>query len=136
MHHVEDAPASVIQVVIVAGQPAIEALAQRAPVRVITEVTEQRYPDEVEVAAYYVVAEGLTNAVRHAAASEVRVGVVARDTSLIVTVEDDGRGGADLRSGSGLRGLADRVAAVGGQLTLQSPAGGGDTRLEVAPRLQ
>jgi signal transduction histidine kinase len=90
-------------------------------------VTEDRFPTEVEVTAYYVIAEGLTNIARYAHATEARVDVVAVDGRLQVTVADNGRGGADPTAGSGLRGLADRLAAVGGELKVASSPGAGTT---------
>jgi signal transduction histidine kinase len=90
-------------------------------------VPEGRFPPAVEAAAYFVVAEALTNAARHAAAaSAVEIAVLVEDGSIAVTVGDDGPGGAKL-DGGGLGGLADRVAALGGRLTVTSPAGAGTT---------
>ena len=106
---------------------AVEALAERAPVPVQARVTELRMPHEVESAAYFLIAEALTNIARHAGATRVRIDAAARNGQLTVTVADDGRGGADPQGGSGLQGLADRVAAVGGTLAVESPAGGGTT---------
>jgi signal transduction histidine kinase len=83
-----------------------------------------RLPSTVESAAYFVVAEALTNAIRHAGANRIRVtGAVARAV-LTVEIHDDGAGGADPRHGTGLTGLADRVDALGGTLALSSPPGG------------
>ena len=87
--------------------------------------TGERLPENVEAAAYYVVAEALTNVARHSRASVARVRVTADDELMVVEVEDDGRGGAEGRIGTGLRGLADRVEAFGGRLTLRSPEGEG-----------
>jgi len=106
---------------------AVEALAERTPFPVTAEVTEARFATDVEVAAYYVIAEGLTNIARYADATEARVEVTAIDGRLLVTVTDNGRGGADPAKGSGLRGLADRLAAIGGELELTSPSGAGTT---------
>jgi signal transduction histidine kinase len=106
---------------------AVEALAERTPFPVTTEVTEARFAVDVEVAAYYVIAEGLTNIARYAEATEARVEVTSLDGRLLVTVTDNGRGGADPAKGSGLRGLADRLAAIGGELDLTSPSGAGTT---------
>jgi PAS domain S-box-containing protein len=108
--------------------PALEALALRAPVPVeLLAVPDRRLPEQVEAAAYYVVAEALANVHKHAGARRVVVRATADDHDLVVEVVDDGVGGAD-QHGGGLRGLADRVAALGGQLTLDSPSGSG-TRL-------
>ena len=93
----------------------------------MSRVTEQRLPPEIEAAAYFVIAEALTNATRYAAANSVRVAATIESGALIVTISDDGRGGADLASGSGLQGLADRIAAVGGTLSVESPVGAGTT---------
>jgi signal transduction histidine kinase len=103
---------------------AISALAARSPVPVGVDVTTGRLPDPVESAAYFVVAEALTNAAKHAQAAEIGVRIARHRDLLIVEVIDDGVGGADPSKGSGLRGLADRVAAVDGHLTVTSPPGG------------
>ncbi len=86
-----------------------------------------RLPEQVEVSAYYVVAEALTNAAKHAHASAAEVEVAAGEGVLHVRVHDDGCGGADLGHGSGLVGLKDRVEALGGQIWLHSPPGVGTT---------
>jgi signal transduction histidine kinase len=88
---------------------------------------EQRLPAPVESAAYFLVSEALTNAAKHSHASEVRVAAAYEDPVLVVEVEDDGIGGALAGSGSGLRGLADRVEALGGRFTISSPPGRGTT---------
>ena len=108
--------------------PALEMLAGRASLPVELSVTlEDRLPGPVEAAAYYIVAEALTNASKHARASRVQVGLSRSDGSVLVEVADDGVGGADRRRGSGVRGLGDRVEALGGKLELRSPAGSGTT---------
>jgi PAS domain S-box-containing protein len=105
---------------------AVNALAALAPVPVLIEIDlEDRLPEAIEAAAYYVVAETLTNVAKYAAASEARVHIARVDGRAEVEVADDGVGGADARGGSGLRGLADRVEALGGRLTVTSPAGAG-----------
>ncbi len=105
---------------------AVEMLAGRAPVAVeIAEIPEQRLPEPVEAAAYYLIAEALTNVAKYAHASAVRVRVAAGDATVVVEVADDGVGGADPAAGSGLRGLADRVEALGGTLAVASTAGAG-----------
>jgi PAS domain S-box-containing protein len=107
---------------------ALEALAMRTPVPVELEaLPDRRLPEQVEAAAYYVVAEALANVNKHAGARRVVVRAIEHAHHLAVAVDDDGVGGAD-EEGHGLRGLADRVEALGGRLTLESPAGGG-TRL-------
>jgi signal transduction histidine kinase len=113
---------------------AVEALAERTPIPVITNVPNQRFSADVEAAAYFVIAEGMTNAARHSGAGQVRVDVSATEEQLIVAVTDDGRGGADMGGGSGLRGLADRVAALGGELRVISPPGTGTTLTAVLPQ--
>ena len=105
--------------------PALEALAERALLQVeLVEVPGDRLPAQVEAAAYYVVSEALANAAKHSSASRVSVRVEANANATVVQVSDDGVGGAD-PEGSGLRGLADRVAALGGQLEVSSEAGRG-----------
>ncbi|WP_338892039.1 sensor histidine kinase [Rhodococcus sovatensis] len=115
--------------------PALKTLARRSPVPVslVAEIPT-RLDDSIEVAAYYVVAEALTNTAKYADASEVDISARVTDHELELTVADDGRGGADPNSGSGLIGLQDRVAAVGGSLTISSPPGTG-TVLSVRIRL-
>ncbi len=109
-------------------EPAIEALTARTPVPVRWSIElEQRLPEPVEAAAYYVVAEALTNAAKHAKASEVSVRIARADGSAHIEVADDGVGGAEAEGGSGLRGLADRVEALGGHLRLDSRIGSGTT---------
>jgi signal transduction histidine kinase len=106
--------------------PALNTLARRSAVPVELDVrTDGRLPEPVEVAAYYVVSEALTNAAKHAHATRVHVDLTARDTLVELLVRDDGVGGADAGRGSGLIGLTDRVEAVGGKLEIASPAGGG-----------
>jgi PAS domain S-box-containing protein len=109
-------------------EPAIEALAARTPVPVRWAIElEDRLPEPVEAAAYYVVAEALTNAAKHAKASEVSVRIARENGFAQIEVIDDGVGGAGSEGGSGLRGLADRVEALGGRLRLDSPIGSGTT---------
>jgi signal transduction histidine kinase len=107
-------------------RPALRALARQSPVPVALDVrVEGRLPGQVEAGAYYVVSEMLTNVAKHAQATAVHIDVEACDSTLHVVVRDDGIGGADPAGGSGLVGLADRVAALGGVLTLESPRGSG-----------
>lgn len=111
-------------------EPALHALADRSPVAVrLCVAMPDRLPVDVEATAYYVVSEALTNVARHAEASLVQVEVSAVADGLLVTVADDGRGGACAAAGTGLQGLADRLSALGADLHLDSPAGGGGTRL-------
>jgi len=110
--------------------PALRALARRSPIPVDVDVRAQgRLPQQVEISVYYVVAEAVTNAAKHAHASgvEVTVEADAADHVLRLTVHDDGDGGADLAGGTGLVGLKDRVDALGGHITLTSPLGAGTT---------
>jgi PAS domain S-box-containing protein len=109
------------------GLPAaVETLAGRAPLPVeIGEIPDERLPEPVEAAAYYLIAEAVTNVTKYARASTVRVQVAESDGGVVVEVSDDGIGGADPAAGSGLRGLADRVEALGGSLEVSSPVGSG-----------
>jgi signal transduction histidine kinase len=105
---------------------ALKTLVARAPVPVrLTVDLHGRLPERQEVAAYYVVSESLTNVAKYARASSAAVEVRHTDGRILVEIVDDGIGGADTRRGSGLRGLADRVEALGGRLRVWSPAGGG-----------
>ncbi len=108
--------------------PALRTLARRAAIAVELDVAAMaRLPEPIEVAAYYVVSEALTNATRHAHASVVEVGAGASGGTLRVCVRDDGVGGADPLQGSGLAGLQDRIEALGGAFSVHSPAGRGTT---------
>jgi len=112
-------------------RPALKALARRSAVPVRLDVRVRgRLPEAAEIAAYYVVAEALTNAAKHAHSSVVDVEVAVGEGVLRVRVRDDGGGGADFAGGSGLVGLRDRVEALGGRLSLHSLPGAG-TSLEV-----
>jgi signal transduction histidine kinase len=114
--------------------PALTTLARRSPIPVELSVhAEERLPEPVEVAAYYVVSEALTNAAKYARASSVQVSMDVRDSSLRIAVRDDGLGGADPAHGSGLLGLKDRVEAIGGSISLQSPHGQGTTLIAELP---
>ena len=106
---------------------ALEALAERVPVPVAFTATpgEERLPEAVEAAAYFVVAEALTNVVKYADASQATISVTRQNGTAVVEVSDDGVGGADPRLGSGLRGLADRVGALDGSLAVESEPGHG-----------
>jgi signal transduction histidine kinase len=108
---------------------ALEALAGRAPIAVeLADVPTEPLPEAIEAAAYFVIAEALTNVVKYAHASQATVSVSRLNGHAVVEVADDGIGGADPGRGSGLRGLADRVSALDGSMELESPAGMG-TRL-------
>jgi signal transduction histidine kinase len=110
---------------------ALESLVGRSPLPVRLDIVlNDEPPSAIAAAAYFTVSEALTNVVKHANADDVTVRVIAHDGMIRIEVTDDGDGGADAHDGSGLRGVADRVAAVGGTLRLHSPAAGG-TRVEV-----
>ena len=107
---------------------ALEALAARAPVPVdVRRLPEERLNPAVEACAYFVTAEALTNVAKYANATEASVHASVEDGCLRVEVRDDGTGGADPTCGTGLRGLRDRVDALGGRLDVDSPMGGGTT---------
>jgi signal transduction histidine kinase len=111
-------------------EPALRALAGRSAVPVeLSLQVERRLPERVEVAAYYVVSEALTNTAKHAQASLVKVALEVGDTDLRLTIRDDGIGGATLGRGSGLVGLRDRIEALGGSLQVTSPGGEGTALL-------
>jgi PAS domain S-box-containing protein len=111
---------------------ALSSLARRSALPVTVEsAPEERFPAEIETAAYYLVSEALTNSAKHAEASCVDVRVHARDGRLVVEIADDGRGGARLDGGTGLRGLTDRVEAVGGTLAITSTPRGTTLRAEL-----
>ena len=111
--------------------PALKALGRRSAVRVELDVPfDDRLPDHVEVAAYYTVSEALTNASKHANATRVRVSLSIEDDVLLLSIRDDGVGGADPRRGSGLTGLRDRIEALGGRIQIESQTGSG-TVIEV-----
>ncbi|MGI5247348.1 AAA family ATPase [Dactylosporangium sp. CA-139066] len=107
--------------------PALRSLARRSPIPVELRTTAGRLPEQVEVSAYYIVAEALTNAAKHAGASTitVTVGVNTAGDLLCIAVHDDGSGGADFTRGTGLLGLKDRAEAIGGRIALHSPRGAG-----------
>jgi signal transduction histidine kinase len=108
--------------------PSLRALARRSPILVNLEVTGgPRFPEPVETAIYYVVSEALANAAKYSQAAEVSVSVLSDSAAVRAVVSDDGAGGAAPGRGSGLIGLVDRVEALGGRFTLESPAGRGTT---------
>ena len=113
--------------------PALRELAGRAPLPVEVSAPAERFTPELETTAYFVACEGLTNTVKHARAARAELRVARADGRLIVTVSDDGVGGAAATTGSGLAGLADRVAARGGQLRVDSPPGAGTTLIAELP---
>jgi signal transduction histidine kinase len=110
---------------------ALGELAIGAPMPVTVAATQRRFPSTHEAAAYFVCSEALANVAKHAGAARVDIAVAATADRLVVSVVDSGAGGADAALGSGLRGLADRLEALGGTLRVDSPAGAG-TRLEAA----
>jgi signal transduction histidine kinase len=104
---------------------AVESLADRTPVRVTVDAGSERYTPAVEVAGYFVISEALANVTKYAGATKASVRIRRVDDELRIDVEDDGIGGADPRAGSGLRGLADRLAVLNGTIAVDSPPGGG-----------
>jgi signal transduction histidine kinase len=106
-------------------EPALSALADRAPLPVRVEADAGRLPAAVESAAYFTVAEALTNVAKYSQAHQASVSLTCRNGHALIEVRDDGVGGADPRRGTGLSGLSDRLAALGGRLDLDSPAGAG-----------
>jgi len=114
--------------------PALEALALRSPIPVQLEVrTKERYPEPVEVAAYFVASESLANAAKHSRASRIDVALAIDTERLLLSVRDDGIGGADPGRGSGLVGLRDRVEALGGSLEITSKPFGGTSLVAALP---
>jgi signal transduction histidine kinase len=109
-------------------RPALEALARRAPMDVRLETPlSRRLPDAVETTVYYVVAEALTNATKHARADRAVVRLTVSDGTARVEISDDGIGGASVHVGGGISGLAERLEALGGRLEVDSPPGAGTT---------
>jgi signal transduction histidine kinase len=106
---------------------AVQSLVETMAVPVAVELPAERLPEALETTAYFIVAEALTNVVKHGEAASARVVAVVDGGALRLEVSDDGRGGADASRGSGLLGLADRVAAGGGAIAIASPPGAGTT---------
>lgn len=106
---------------------ALEQLGSRASLPTTVEAVSDRVDENIEAAAYFVASEALTNAAKHSGACSASIKTDRRRGKLVVSVRDDGIGGAAPEGGSGLEGIADRLAALGGSLTLSSPAGGGTT---------
>jgi signal transduction histidine kinase len=105
---------------------AVRTLARRSPIAIRLDLrTEAPLTEPVQAAGYYVVAEAVTNATKHASASEIQITLEDRDGMLRVAIQDDGVGGADPTRGSGLTGLSDRVEALGGRLEVTSASGAG-----------
>jgi PAS domain S-box-containing protein len=114
--------------------PALRTLARRSPIPVELDVTtDGRLPQPIEVAAYFVASEALANATKHAQASGIEVSLGLRDRGLLLSIRDDGVGGADSSRGSGLVGLQDRVEALGGTIRIDSPPGGGTSLVVTLP---
>jgi signal transduction histidine kinase len=115
----------------------LAALASRSPVPVEVTLPDERFDADVEAAVYFVCAEALANAAKHAAASRVTVDVAVESRQVVVEIADDGTGRADPGRGTGLRGLADRVETMGGTLAVASPSGRGTrvrAELPLGPR--
>lgn len=112
---------------------ALEALADRSTIPIKLEVAVGRLPAEIEATIYFLVSEALTNAARHSCAHLIRLYVERVEAGVRVEVADDGRGGAVAREGTGLQGLADRLAALGSQIQVESPVGGGTRIRAVLP---
>jgi signal transduction histidine kinase len=113
---------------------ALAALARTSPIPVDLESNiAERQPAPLEIGVYYVVSEALTNAAKHSGASEISIRVVAEGDRIRATISDDGVGGADRNAGSGLTGLIDRVAALGGKVEIDSRAAAGTTISAVVP---
>jgi signal transduction histidine kinase len=115
---------------------ALRAMTRRSPISVqLDQRVEDRLPDHIEISAYYIVAEALTNAVKHSGASLITVSaeVEEGDGALRLEVADDGVGGAEFSGGTGLLGLKDRVDALGGRIDLHSPRGRGTSLCVVLP---
>ncbi len=104
---------------------ALESLSSRTAVPISLETFEGRLPPQVEATAYFVACEALANTLKYAHATSVRIAARRTNGTLVVEIEDDGVGGARIEEGGGLRGLADRVEALGGSLTVESAAAGG-----------
>jgi PAS domain S-box-containing protein len=114
--------------------PALRALARRSAIPVRLDVTtDARLPEPIEVAAYFVASEALANVAKHARAQRMDMSLAMRNDSLVLSIRDDGAGGADPKKGSGLLGLQDRVEAVGGTIRIDSPLRGGTSLVATLP---
>jgi signal transduction histidine kinase len=113
--------------------PALRELASRAPLPTDVAATNERFPEQIEAAAYFVASEALTNSVKHAQASLVKVSASRSDGRLVLRISDDGVGGAVASERSGLAGITDRVVALGGSVRVSSPAGAGTEVLAELP---
>jgi len=112
---------------------ALRGLALRAPAAVELHISDARLPESIEVAFYYVASESLANVAKYAQAEKITLTYETADTTATLTIADNGIGGADVAAGSGLAGLVDRLAALGGTLTVESSPGAGTTVIAVAP---
>jgi signal transduction histidine kinase len=112
---------------------AIEGVADRLGLFATLSIPESRLPSPIETTAYYVACEALTNAAKHAAADHIEVRVELDGTNILIDIKDNGRGGARLGDGTGLAGLIDRVEAIGGRMTMNSPPGQGTVVTAVLP---
>ena len=112
---------------------ALSTLAERSPIPVDLAVPLERLPADIEAAVYFVCSEALANVAKHARASRVSIDLIRDDRGLSLAISDDGIGGADPTAGSGLRGLADRIEALGGQLRVEGPPSGGSRVLADFP---
>jgi signal transduction histidine kinase len=114
--------------------PALATLAHRSAIAVDLDLkTDTRLAEPIAVAAYFVASEALANAAKHSQASRIDVSLSQRDGSLLLSIRDNGIGGADSRQGSGLVGLRDRVEALGGAIAIDSPSGGGTSLVVTLP---
>jgi PAS domain S-box-containing protein len=113
---------------------ALRGMALPAPLPVTVDVGDERLPDSVEIALYYVATEALTNVIRHAGARRAEITLAVSDDTVELRVRDDGVGGAALDGGTGIAGLVDRVEAVGGTLSVAEADGGGTVVTATAPR--
>jgi signal transduction histidine kinase len=112
----------------------LRTLARRSAIPVELDVTtDARLPEPIEVAVYFIASEALANATKHAHASRIEVSLAPRDGGLLLSIRDDGVGGADSGRGSGLVGLQDRVEALGGAIRIDSPPGGGTSLVVTLP---
>jgi signal transduction histidine kinase len=102
-------------------------MAHRAQLPVAIDVPDRRYPEDIENALYFIACEGVTNAAKHAGASRLDLQVRQLDGRFVIRVSDDGVGGAELRDGGGLVGVSDRVASLGGHMSIESEPGHGTT---------
>ncbi len=118
---------------------AVESLTGPFPIPIVLDIPDQRFPEGVEAACYFLIAEALTNVIKHAAAHSATVqlsigaGAEPDRGAIAIEVTDDGRGGAALVAGRGLAGMQDRLAAIDGTLSIESPAGGGTTLVATLP---